>query len=314
MSAQGIGLDVGGSKTAGVRIDGSGTVLARGSAETPSDDPEATIRTMLGLAAELRTDDVVGVGVGAAGLVDIGGTLRFSPNLAWRDVRLRERLGEELGLPCIADNDANAAAWGEFRFGAARGYRHVLAITVGTGIGGGIIVEGRLVRGAHGFAAEIGHVVVEPNGPACGCGNRGCWEQVASGHAIGRAGRDAVRTYPHSLVAQLAAGDPELVDGSLVTGAARKGDRVAAGILAEVGRRLGLGIAGLANILDPEVVVVGGGAAEAGELLLGPARRAFLEAIEAPEHRPEVALVPASLGNEAGAIGAAALAMEDAAG
>jgi glucokinase len=209
----------------------------------------------------------------------------------------------------VVDNDGNVAAWGEFRFGAARGSSNLLMVTVGTGIGGGIVADGRLFRGAHGFAAEIGHVIVEPNGPLCGCGNRGCWEQVASGRAIGRMGREAAAEHPESLIVELVGGDPQNVHGPAVTEAARRGDRMALGILSEVGRRLGEGIAGLVNVLDPELVVVGGGAAAAaGDLLLDPARRAFSDAVQAPEHRPSVPLVAAALGNDAGAIGAADLA------
>ncbi len=187
----------------------------------------------------------------------------------------------------------------------------MLLLTVGTGIGGGIVADGRLFRGAHGFAAEIGHIIVEPGGPVCGCGNRGCWEQVAAGRAIDRRGREAAREHPRSLLATLAGGEPEKVTGAVVTEAAKRGDDVARSILTEVGRRLGEGIAGLVNVLDPEVVVVGGGAIDAGDLLLEPARAAFVDAIEAPEHRPVVPILAAELGNDAGAVGAAALALEE---
>jgi glucokinase len=184
----------------------------------------------------------------------------------------------------------------------------MLLVTVGTGIGGGIVADGKLLRGAHGFAGEIGHIIVEPGGPLCGCGNQGCWEQVASGRAIGRLGREAASEHPESLIVQLAGGDASSVTGAVVTEAALNGDSIAARILAEVGRRLGEGIAGLVNILDPDVVVVGGGVIQAGDLLMGPARRAFAEAVEAPEHRPEVPILAAEMGNDAGAIGAADLA------
>jgi glucokinase len=267
---------------------------------------------MIDVAKDLLTTEVLAVGVGAAGMVDANtGVLRFAPNLAWRELPIAQRIGDALGLPCQVDNDANVAAWGEWRFGAGRGYRHMLLVTVGTGIGGGIVAGRRLFRGAHGFAAEIGHIIVEPNGPLCGCGNRGCWEQVASGTAIGRLGREAVAEHPHSLVAKLAGERPEAVTGQLVTEAAQQGDEVAVGILAQVGARLGEGIAGLVNVLDPQVVVVGGGAIEAGDLLLDPAREAYSGAVEAPGHRPRVPIVPAELGNDAGAVGAAALALEE---
>jgi glucokinase len=308
-----IGIDVGGTKVAALRVGADGAVEAREVAPTPADDTEATLDTMVRLAEAVRTPAVRAVGVGAAGLVAWpSGVIRFAPNNAWREFPVRDRLARALGLPCVVDNDAAAAAWAEHRFGAGRGATGLLAVTVGTGIGGGIIAGGRLFRGAHGFAAEIGHVIVEPGGPPCGCGNLGCFEQVASGSAIERAGRRAVRDHPGSRLAELSGGDPGRVDGPAVTAAAREGDEVAVAILAEVGRRLGEGIAGLVNVLDPELVVVGGGVVEAGDLVLEPARRAFRDAVEAAAHRPDVPLVPAALGPDAGAIGAAALALEEA--
>jgi glucokinase len=307
-----IGLDVGGTKIAAVRIRSDGEVAVRETLPTPADDMEETLRSMIAAAQAVRTSAVAVIGVGAAGLVERGtGILTFAPNLAWRDVPISERVGRDLGLPTITDNDANAAAWGEYRFGAGRGYEDILLVTVGTGIGGGIVAGGRVFRGSHGFAAEIGHIIVEPGGPVCGCGNHGCWEQVASGHAIARAGREAVVDHPNSGIATLAGGDPTNVTGRLVTQAAQGGDPVARGILAVVGTRLGEGIAGLVNVLDPAIVVVGGGAIAAGELMLATARTAFTDAVEAPEHRPEVPIVAAELGNDAGAIGAAALALEE---
>lgn len=307
-----IGLDVGGTKINALRVARNGTVLARELVATPAEDAEATMATMIDVARRLHAADVVAVGVGAAGMVDANeGVLRFAPNLAWRELAIARRIREAFGLPCQIDNDANVAAWGEWRFGAGRGYRHMLLVTVGTGIGGGIVAGRRLFRGAHGFAAEIGHIIVEPDGPLCGCGNRGCWEQVASGAAIGRLGREAAREHPGSLLAELSPDGPDGVTGETVTEAARQGEEMARRILEEVGRRLGEGIAGLVNTLDPQVVVIGGGAAEAGELLLDPARRAFERTVEAPEHRPRVPIVPAQLGTDAGAIGAAMLALEE---
>jgi glucokinase len=187
----------------------------------------------------------------------------------------------------------------------------MLLVTVGTGIGGGIIAGGKPFRGAHGFAGEIGHVIVEPGGPMCGCGNAGCWEQVAAGRAIDRLAREAVSEHPNSLLAQLADGVPANANGHTATEAAERGDDVAKAILVTVGTRLGQGIAGLVNILDSDVVVVGGGAIVAGDFLLEPARAAFTDAIEAPEHRPAVAIVAAQLGPEAGAVGAAAMALDE---
>lgn len=309
---QAVGIDVGGTKTAAVRISASGAVLARETLPTPADDMQATLETTVRAAQAVLTPGVRAIGIGAAGLVEAGtGRLTFAPNLAWRNVSLVEHMWDAVGLPTIADNDNNVAAWGEFRLGAGRGRSHLLFVGVGTGIGGGIVADGKLFRGAHGFAAEIGHIVVEPGGPLCGCGNHGCWEQVASGHAVTRAGREAARQHPQSMIARRCDGDPARVTGPLVTECARAGDPVARGILAQVGRRLGEGIAGLVNVLDPEVVAVGGGVAAAGEFLLEPARAAFAGAVEAAAHRPSVPIVAATLGTETGAVGAAMLALDE---
>ena len=311
-NGEAIGIDVGGTKINAFRVTRDGTVAERTSKPTPADDEVATLSAMVELARSLLTPDVIAVGVGAAGMIDSKeGVLGFAPNLAWRNLPIAERMRDALGLPCQVDNDASMAAYGEYRFGAGRGYRHLLLVTVGTGIGGGIVSDGRLFRGANGFASEIGHIIVEPGGPLCGCGNHGCWEQVAAGRAIDRMGREEAREHEHSILRRLAGGDPDEVTGELVTQAAMQGDDAAKRILAEAGRRLGQGIAGLVNVLDPQVVVVGGGAIVAGDLLLDPARVAFLDAVEGPEYRPRVPIVPAELGNDAGAVGAATLALEE---
>jgi glucokinase len=310
-----VGVDVGGTKVAAFRVAADGRILDRTQELTPAEDPEALLALVERLVLHVTTTDVRAVGIGAAGMVDHRtGVLRYAPNLSWRELPLGRRVSQATGLPVTVDNDANAAAWGEFRFGAGRDVSDMLLVTVGTGIGGGIVADNRLYRGAHGFAAEIGHIVVEPGGPLCGCGNRGCWEQVASGRAIDRLGREAALAYPDAPFVREAGGDPSKISGPVVTEAAMNGDPVATHVLQQVGRRLGEGIGGLVNTLDPEVVVVGGGAVVAGELLLGPAREAFRDAVEAPDHRPEVPIVPAELGNDAGAVGAAALALEEFAG
>jgi glucokinase len=311
VSPHAIGLDVGGTKIAAYRVAEDGSIQSRSQQPTPG-SADAIIETMSSLARDQMHEQVVAVGVGAAGMVDFAaGVLRYAPNLPWRDLPLAERVSSAIGLPCLVDNDANAAAWAEYWFGAGRGSTDMLLVTVGTGIGGGIVADGKLFRGAHGFAAEIGHIIVEPGGPLCGCGNRGCWEQVAAGRAIDRLGRAAGHDHPESMLVELAGGDPDAVAGPVVTEAAKRGDGLALGILGDVGRRLGEGIAGLVNILDPDVVVVGGGAVVAGDLLLDPARAAFADAVEAPEHRPEVPIRAAELGNEAGGVGAAVLALEE---
>jgi glucokinase len=315
VSVEAVGVDVGGTKTAALRVNDVGKVLGRSVRATPAEDPEATMATIERAVADVLTGRQVAIGFGAAGLIDVRrGVLLFSPNLAWRDVPLRDRMRHRFDLPVTVNNDATAGAWGESRIGASRGYDDSLFVGVGTGIGGGIVAGGRLLRGAYGLAGEIGHIIVEPDGPLCGCGNRGCWEQVASGLAISEAGQRAVREHPDSAIARLAKDEPDGVNGELVTAAAQEGDGVAVGILEQVGRRLGEGIAGLVNVLDPEIVVVGGGAAAAGELLLAPVRGAFLASVEGADERPDVPIVPAALGNDAGAIGAALLGIEAAAG
>ena len=306
-----VGLDVGGTKINAFRVGRDGTILERSRTRTPAADEESTLRTMIELVEDVSGSGVVAIGVGIAGLVDSNeGVLRFSPNLAWRNLPIARRMRDALGLPVQVENDASMAAFAEFRFGAGHGYRHLVLVTVGTGIGGGIVSDGRLFRGAHGFAAEIGHIIVEPGGPLCGCGNRGCWEQVAAGRAIDRMGREEARERD-SILRRLAEGDPDKVTGRLVTEAARQGDDAAKGILSEVGRRLGEGLAGIVNVLDPQIVVVGGGAIVAGDLLLDPARTSFREALEGPDYRPQIPIVSAELGNDAGAVGAAALALEE---
>ncbi|HEX2069120.1 MAG TPA: ROK family glucokinase [Actinomycetota bacterium] len=307
-----IGVDAGGTKVKGLLVDtAEGTILDRRTVDTPAEDSAASLRAIVSVGLELmrRAEHVLAIGVGAAGMVDRHGFMRFAPNVAWRDVPIRDEVAAATGLPTVVDNDANAAAWGEFRYGAAQEFNDMLLVTVGTGIGGGIVSDGRLVRGAHGFAGEIGHIIVEPNGPRCGCGNLGCWEQVASGRALDRLGREAAQRQPASTLARMAGGDAEKVSGRLVSEAAKYGDPVAIRVLADVGRRLGEGIAGLVNVLDPEVVVVGGGVADVGDALLDPARRAFEETVEAPQHRPRVPIIRAKLGNDAGGVGAADLAV-----
>jgi glucokinase len=313
VSAEVVGVDIGGTKTAALRLSSAGEVLDRSVRGSNADEAEQSLEAVELAVADVRTPDVVAIGVAAAGLIDVGrGEIVFSPNFAWRNVPLGERLRQRFGLPVTMDNDATAAAWGEVRLGAARGARHALMVTIGTGIGGGIVFEGTVMRGAHGYAGEIGHIVVEPGGPVCGCGNRGCWEQVASGQALEREGVEALASDPTSAIARLADGDPARVTGELVVRAAAEGDAVAIGIVRAVGLRLGEGIGGLVNVLDPEIVVVGGGVAAVGEPLLGPAREAYLGTVEGRSARPDVPIVPAALGNDAGAIGAGFLALEPA--
>jgi glucokinase len=310
-----VGVDVGGTKIAALRMTVEGSIEASTVIATPASDQDAALPAIEAAIASVIDDDVVAIGVGMAGLVDgRTGALLTTPNLVWRNLPLGERLRAAFSVPVSVDNDATAAAWAERCLGSSRGYDDSLFVGVGTGIGGGIVMGGRIVRGAHGLAGEIGHVIVEPDGPVCGCGNRGCWEQVASGAAIARAGARRVADDPGSAIGRLVDGDPSRVTGEVVSQAARAGDAAATALLAEVGRRLGEGVAGLVNVLDPQIVVIGGGASEAGELLIAPLRAAFVASLEGADVRPEVPILAAALGNDAGAIGAGLLALERGAG
>ncbi|MFL5789911.1 MAG: ROK family protein [Actinomycetota bacterium] len=291
-----VGIDVGATKAEAVRVTVDGTVHARARAQTPATDVPGVLEAMRSVAAQVLDPSTTAIGVGAAGLVERAtGRMRFAPNIAWRDVDLAAELAV-FGLPASIDNDCTTATVGELLAGAGRGVEDFVYVGLGTGIGGGLVLGGAVQRGAHGFAGEVGHIIVEPGGVVCGCGNRGCWETVASGTTITRLGRERLG-----------------VDGQGVVAAAARGDGAAQAILDEVGLRLGQGIAGLVNVLDPEVVIVGGGPAAAGDLLLGPARRACRDAIEGADVRPEVPIVPAALGGDAAAIGAALWAMREAA-
>jgi glucokinase len=306
------GVDVGGTKIAGGVIDEDGTVLEELRVESPATDSEAIEEAIAGLVKELGSrHDISAVGVGAAGYIDKSrAVVLFAPNIAWRDVDLKAELEERLNLPVVIENDANAAAWGEFRFGAGHDVDDLLLVTVGTGVGGGLVLDGELYRGAFGVGAEIGHMRVVPDGILCGCGNHGCFEQYGSGSALVREARSAAAG--GSLLARglldRAGGDPAEITGPLITEAARDGDPFAVEQLARVGRWLGEGIASLTAILDPAVVVIGGGVSEADELLLGPVRAAFAAQLTGRGHRPSLEIRRARLGNHAGLIGAADLA------
>jgi glucokinase len=314
-----IGLDIGGTKIAGGLVSAAGELLVTARCETPASDPERITHAAGDLVAELvarapaDAGPVVAVGVACAGFVNATGShVLFAPNLAWRDEPLKQRLEALVPYPVTIENDANAAAWGEFRFGSARDADDMVLITVGTGIGGGIVADSRLLRGAYGVGAELGHMRVVPGGIRCGCGNRGCWEQYASGSALLREARELVASgTPHgAALAERCAGDPALLRGEHVTQAARAGDQAGIELLADLGTWLGEGAASVAAILDPELIVVGGGVIDAGELLLEPTRTAYARTLTGRGHRPVAPIVAATLGNDAGMIGAAALAAE----
>ena len=308
-----IGVDIGGTKIAAGLVSPEGVVLDTASRPTPAGSARHTEDAVVAVVAELtgRWGPPAGTGVGAAGWFDRSGdVVLFSPHLAWRDEPVRGRLAARLTGPLWVGNDADAAAWAEHRFGAARGADPALVVTLGTGIGGGIVSGGRLLRGAHGIAGEWGHVRHVPDGRPCPCGNRGCWEQYASGTALAAIAREAVVRTPAEAAALLApvGGAPDLLTGEHVAAAAADGDPLAAALIEEVGAELGQGLADLAAVLDPEVVVVGGGMSRLGELLLAPARARMEESLPGRGFRPVPRMVAATLGPEAGLVGAAALA------
>ncbi|NYF96812.1 ROK family glucokinase [Janibacter cremeus] len=317
-----VGIDIGGTKVSGGVLDDDGRILVRTRRDTPdrSNAPrivEDTIvevfEELLALADEAGVEPPATVGVGAAGFVAADrATVVFAPHLSWRNEPLRESLGKRIDLPIVIENDANAALWAEYRFGAARGVTHAVMITLGTGIGGAVLVGGHLVRGRYGIAGEFGHMQVVPGGQRCECGNRGCWEQYSSGNALVREARGlAMANSPMAadLIAHVG-GDVEDLTGPRITDAAKEGDATAIELLAEIGHWLGVGIADLAAALDPEVFIVGGGVSAAEDLLLGPARDTFSRQLAGRGYRPAARIVTARFGPDAGLIGAATLGAE----
>jgi glucokinase len=307
-----IGVDVGGTKVAAGVVDDGGHIIEKVKRYTPAASPADTIGVIAGAVTELLgRHTVAAIGIGAAGFVDQArANVLFAPNLAWRDEPVKKLVEEHIGRPVVVENDANAAAWAETRLGAARGQEHVVLITVGTGIGAGIVLDGRLYRGRFGSAGEPGHYRVVPNGRLCGCGNEGCWEQYASGTALAAEAREFARRSPEAAVRmlRLADGEPDRIDGLVVREAALEGDPGAVRCFETVGSWLGVGLADLSAILDPGCFVIGGGVSEAGELLLGPARRAYEHGLTGRSHRPYADIRLAELGQDAGLIGAADLA------
>jgi glucokinase len=316
-----IGIDIGGTKVAGGVVDEAGRILHRTRRSTPhrSTSPKVVEDMIVEVVSDLRStyaaepdsDEVVAVGIGAAGFVSADrATIVFAPHLSWRDEPLREALTARIDLPVLVDNDANGAAWAEWRFGAGRDETHLVMITLGTGIGGAILTGGELVRGKYGIAGEFGHMQVVPGGTRCECGNKGCWEQYASGNALVREARSLLEANS-PMVSELAARlreHGEELTGAFITESARAGDETCVELLGEIGEWLGTGLANLAAALDPGTFVIGGGVSAAGDLLLDPARKRFRRRLTGRGYRPEARIVAAALGNDAGLIGAADLA------
>lgn len=310
--AAAIGIDIGGTKIAAGLVDGQGRVSRRTRHATVGHDADAVLDTVASLVAELGAGHPrAAVGVGAAGWMDpAGGTVLFSPHLAWRSEPLRAKLEAATGRQVLLSNDADAAGWAEYRFGAARGQNHVVCLTLGTGIGGSIVIDGKLQRGRFGVAAEFGHQTIVPGGQRCACGNRGCWEQYASGNALAREGRSLMAV--HSPVAhalrEAVGNDPHLVTGEIVTSLAAAGDPACRELLIEAGQWLGRGIANLAAVLDPGIFVIGGGLGAAVPLLVETAEATYRENLSGRGYRPFAQVARAELGPDAGLVGAADLA------
>jgi len=308
-----IGIDVGGTKVLGGVVDESGKVLTTARKDTPRQGGSALTQTIADVAKELlQQHSVSSVGVSAAGFVSSDRkTMLATPNIAdWNGVDLDHQLNQLIGLPVVIENDANAAAWGEAKFGAGKNQDHMMMLTVGTGIGGGIVVNGALYRGAYGIAAEYGHMRVVPDGHICGCGARGCFEQYASGNALLRHAREAINASPEVARNLLSRGDGTVagLTGQAITEAAREGDPVALTAFNTTGQWLGAGIASLAVLLDPACVVIGGGVIEAGEILLKPTRESLERNMPFAGKHPYPKIIAAQLGNEAGLVGVADLA------
>lgn len=306
--ARRVGIDVGGTKALGVALDGAGEVVAQEQRPTPrgADSLGPLIDTLAELAADLGAENEIGVGV--PGLVSRAGVLRAAPNLdGVADFAVGALLAERVGIEVYVDNDATCATVAEWRNGVAAGVDDLVLVTLGTGIGGGLVTGGNLRRGANGFAGEFGHMVVDPNGPRCPCGRRGCWERYASGSGLAMLAREAATGRRLRSVVRHAGGDPQAVRGEHVMAAAREGDAEALAVIDDFARWVALGLSNLTNALDPEMFVLGGGLATGAELYLEPIERWFGELLYQPELRPLPRIGFARWGHLAGAVGAALL-------
>lgn len=308
MARHAIGIDVGGTTTKAGLVSTAGEIVVR--VDRPT-DPSAATKGAIGIVDELleRTGNlrVVAVGIGAAGFI-ANDTVTFSPNLVFDDPNLGAALEARTKLPVVVDNDANAAVWGERAFGVAQGHDHVAMVTIGTGIGSGFILDGKLLRGATGAAAEVGHTVVDPSGTLCGCGLKGCLEQFASGLAIARWAKEAAAEDPSTTIVSFA-GSVDEITAEHVARAAREYDETARSVLRRAGRALGVGLSNIANLFDPDLIVLAGSVTRAGEPFLGPARDELARMSAAQRRRP-VRLDLSGLEGDAGILGAAALAFE----
>jgi glucokinase len=309
-----IGVDIGGTKVLATAVSPSGRVLRTARRTTPGRRVEARLveDALTEAVQEIAGIRRIGaIGIAAAGFVDAQGErVRFAPHLPWRDEGVRARLAERWSAPVVLDNDANCTARAELTYGAVGDAADALVITLGTGIGGAVVLDGAVHRGHNGMAGEFGHMQVVPDGRSCECGGTGCWEQYCSGNALVRFARARIGQEPTVLEAACG-GNPDELVGPMVTDAATAGDAVALAAFASVGEWLGVGVANLVAAFDPEIVVIGGGLSAAGDLLLEPARATLRESLVGAPHREVPPVVRAALGPEAGAIGAATLARQN---
>ncbi|HVW39735.1 MAG TPA: ROK family protein [Amycolatopsis sp.] len=309
-----IGLDVGGTSVRAAVVDSHGSILDTARAGTPSDE-NALEDAISGVIDELRNrhDDVGGVGLAVAGFVaDDRRTVMFAPHLAWRAAPVADRIAKRTGLPVTLEHDANAAALAEHRFGAARGAQVAALVAIGTGIGAGLLLGGEIYRGAHGVAPELGHLTVVPGGRACPCGKYGCWERYCSGTALAATAIELMARHPGRAIvlARDMAADPGSITGRRVARAARDGDPIAQRAVAELAKWLGEGLALVADVFDPEIVVIAGGVSGSAPLFLDEAREHYAAAITGSGHRPLARIRTAHLGDDAAMVGAASLALE----
>lgn len=306
-----IGIDIGGTKIAGALVSESGQIIRELKVPTPAADADAIADAVVELINELSAgESVIAAGIAAAGFIDADrANIVYAPNLSWRNEPFKAKLSERLNIPVFIDNDANAAGWAEYRFGAGVGVKHMVMLTVGTGVGGAVIVDGHMLRGGFGIAAELGHINMVPDGVLCGCGQKGCLESYGSGNALLRAAK-ALAASGEPKGARLAQLEQEAgkLTGVEVFQAIQEKDAGALEILSDLGSMLGRAVASLVAVLDPELVVIGGGVSAAGDLLLEPIRKAYLEHLPARGFRPELRIEAAKLVNDAGVVGAADLA------
>lgn len=310
-----VGVDIGGTKILGALVSESGEIIYEARVPSPAQDPDLMVRTVVDLIRDVSShakEKVVGAGVAAAGFIDANqSTILYAPNLNWRNEPFRDRLAQHLDLPIVIENDANAAGWAEYKFGAGKNTKDMVMLTLGTGVGGAVVADYKLRRGGFGMAGELGHVRVVQDGKQCGCGRKGCVEQYSSGTAVVKAARKLAGSAGPAgqRLRELKERDGEL-GGQQVYAALLEQDPAVLGIFRDAGRYLGQAMATITAVLDPEVYVIGGGVSEAGDLILDPIREGFLGDLPARGFRPEARIVTAAFTNQAGVIGAADLARE----